>query len=81
MVTVILAIYAAMTPFFYWKFLTLGAEKAGEEPPNILPKRKKRKKQRAETAESKAFEDYAWNVEHYSGADSVQMMCPPKSRV
>ena len=72
MVTVILAIYAALTPFFYWKFLAMGAEKAGEEPPQILPKRPKHRNKRTETAESKAFEDYAWNVEHYYGSDSVQ---------
>lgn len=71
-VTVILAIYAALTPFFYWKFMSIGAEMSGKEAPVVLPKRPKRRKKREETAEDKAREDYAWNVEHYFGAESVQ---------
>ena len=71
-VTVILAIYAALTPFFYWKFMRIGAEMSGKEAPVVLPKRPKRRKKREETAEDKAREDYAWNFEHYFGAESVQ---------
>lgn len=70
-VTVILAIYAALTPFFYWKFMSIGAQMSGKDTPPVLKKPKKRKR-RDETAEEKAREDYAWNVEHYFGAESVQ---------
>ena len=71
-VTVILAIYAALTPFFYWKFISIGAQMSGKEAPEVLPKRPKRRKKREETAENKAQEDYAWNFEHYYGVNSVQ---------
>ena len=72
MVTVILAIYAALTPLFYWKFISIGAEMSGREAPVVLKKKPKRRKQREETAEQKAWADYAWNVEHYYGAGSKQ---------
>lgn len=70
-VTVILAIYAALTPFFYWKFMSIGAQMSGNDAPPVLKKPKKRRK-RDESVEEKAREDYAWNVEHYFGAESVQ---------
>lgn len=71
-ITIILAIYAALTPFFYWKFLSIGAEMSGEKAPQILPPKPKRRKKRDDTAEEKARNDYAWNVEHYYGAGSAQ---------
>ena len=71
-VTVILAVYAAATPFFYWKFLCIGADMSGNASPPVLIKPKKKRKTRSDTAEEKALDDYAWNLEHYYGRDSEQ---------